>query len=208
MCDRVVAVSEGYARELRRGSVPNLATRVRARGTHVLGIRNGIDTTHWDPAQNPHLPVAFDHNDLSGKEICRKELLRRTSLDDNDQPVIAIVGRLVEQKGIDLALDLAAFLESLGARLVIIGDGEVDLVARAARTAGAQPDRVHFFGKYSDKTAAIVMAGADLLLVPSRFEPCGLTQMQAMRCTCSMQPIGPFGRSTTMGDDGLPNGEV
>jgi starch synthase len=64
---------------------------------------------------------------------------------------------------------------------VMIGDGEADLVARAARTAGAQPERVHFFGKYSDGTAALMMAGADLLLVPSRFEPCGLTQMQAMR---------------------------
>jgi starch synthase len=180
-CDRVVAVSGGYADELRRGSVANLMSRCRQRGTHLLGIRNGIDTRYWDPAHNPHLPSAFDHKDLSGKEICRKELLRVTTLTDDAQPIIAIVARLVEQKGIDLALGLAPFLETLGAKLVIIGDGEVELVARAARVAGTQPGRVHFFGKYSDATAALVMAGADLLLVPSRFEPCGLTQMQAMR---------------------------
>ena len=181
VCDRVVAVSEGYAHDLRRGTVANLMTRCRQRGTQLLGIRNGIDTRYWDPAHNPHLPSSFDHNDLSGKEICRKELLRCTTLNDDDQPIIAIVARLVEQKGIDMALGLVPFLETLGAKLVIVGDGEVELVARAARCAGTYPGRVHFFGKYSDSTAALVMAGADLLLVPSRFEPCGLTQMQAMR---------------------------
>ena len=181
VCDRVIAVSEGYAEDLRRGSVTNLMSRCRQRGANLLGIRNGIDTRYWDPAHNPHLPSAFDSKDLSGKEICRKELVRRTTLNDDDQPIIAVVSRLVEQKGIDIALGLVPFLESLGAKLVIIGDGEVDLVAWAARTAGTHPGRVHFFGKYSDATAALVMAGADLLLVPSRFEPCGLTQMQAMR---------------------------
>ena len=91
--------------------------------------------------RNPHVPSPFSYRDLSGKEICRKELLRRTTLADDDQPIIAVVSRLVEQKGIDLALDLAPFLDSVGAKLVIIGDGEADLVARAARTAGAQPER-------------------------------------------------------------------
>jgi starch synthase len=181
VCQRVVAVSQGYADDLRRGSVANLTSRCRARGTSLIGIRNGIDTAYWNPAANPHIPTVYDHLDLSGKEICRKELLRRTTLADGDQPIIAMVSRLVEQKGVDLALDLAPYLASTGASLVIIGDGEAGLVARAARAAGAHPERVHFFGKYSDETAALMMAGADLLLAPSRFEPCGLTQMQAMR---------------------------
>lgn len=181
VCDRVIAVSEGYANELRRGSVANLAGRIGQRGAQFVGIRNGIDARSWDAETNPFLASAFSHRDLSGKEICRKELVRCTTLADDDQPIIAIVSRLVEQKGIDTALDLVPFLESVGAKLVIIGDGEVELVARAARAAGAQAGRVHFFGKYSDPLAAMVMAGADVLLVPSRFEPCGLTQMQAMR---------------------------
>jgi starch synthase len=170
VCRRVVAVSQGYADDLRRGSVANLTHRCRARGSSFTGIRNGIDTEYWNPADNLHIPTAFDHRDLSGKEICRKELLRRTTLTDGDQPIIAMVSRLVEQKGVDLALDLAPYLRSLGASLVIVGDGEADLVARAARTAGAQPERIHFFGKYSDETAALMMAGADLLLAPSRFD--------------------------------------
>jgi starch synthase len=180
-CDRVIAVSHGYAEELRSGSVANLTKRVRLRGVDLIGIRNGIDTEYWDPSLNPHLTAPYRTEDPNGKEICRKELLRRTTLSEDDQPVIAVVSRMVEQKGIDLALDLAPFLESVGAKLVMIGDGEVDLVARAARTAGLQPDRFHFIGKYTDAAAAWVMAGADLLFVPSRFEPCGLTQMQAMR---------------------------
>jgi starch synthase len=180
-CDRVVAVSQGYANDLRAGTVANLTSRCRERGPAFVGIRNGIDTGYWDPVSNPHVPAPFDHRDLSGKEVCRKELLRRTTLDDDDQPIIAVIGRLVEQKGVDLVLNLTPFLESIGAKLVVIGDGEADRVAHAARTAGAQPERVHFFGQYSDETAALMLAGADLLLAPSRFEPCGLTQMQAMR---------------------------
>jgi len=190
--DRIVAVSEGYANDLRLGAVANLTSRFRQRGSDLVGIRNGIDTRYWDPAGNPHLPSAFDHKDLTGKEICRKELVRRTTLNDDHQPIIAVVARLVEQKGIDIALGLVPFLESLGAKLVIIGDGEVDQVASAARSAGAHPGRVHFFGQYSDATAAIVMAGADLLLVPSRFEPCGLTQMQAM-CFATIPVVSAVG---------------
>lgn len=180
-CERVVAVSAGYADELRAGAVPNLADRLRRRGAGFVGIRNGIDTDYWDPAINVHLAAPFEAADLSGKEICRKELVGLTTLAEDSEPVIAMVGRLVEQKGFDLALDVVPFLDAIGAKLVIIGDGEMELVARAARTAGRHAGRVHFFGQYSDALAAKVIAGADFLVTPSRFEPCGLTQMQAMR---------------------------
>lgn len=181
--DRVIAVSPGYAREIRHEPAgAGLSEVLSARGDAFTGIRNGIAADLWDPTRNPLLPVRYDHDDLSGKDICRKQLLSRTTLTDDGAPLIGVVARLVDQKGVDMLLDLAAFLPQVPARLVVVGDGETSLVAQAARIAGAAPDHVHFFGRYSDEVGALVVAGADLLAVPSRFEPCGLVQMQAMTC--------------------------
>jgi starch synthase len=185
--DKIVAVSPTYAKEIRSHLASGLEARLRDRGDALIGIRNGIDIEHWHPATNPHLPEPFTAHDLHGKEICRKGLIAKTTLDDDDTPIVAIVSRFAHQKGIDIFLDLAEFLPTLGARIVMIGEGESDLVARAARVAGGYPNRVHFFARYQEALANLIVAGADLLLVPSRFEPCGLTQMQAM--TCGTLPI-------------------
>jgi starch synthase len=185
--DKVIAVSPTYATEIKSHLAGGLEPLLRDRGDAVVGIRNGIDLARWHPVTNPNLPEPFDADDLHGKEICRKHLIAKTNLDDDDTPIIALVSRFAQQKGIDIVLDLAEFLPTIGARVVMIGEGECELVARAARVAGAHPNRIHFFARYQEALANLVVAGADLLLVPSRFEPCGLTQMQAM--TCGTLPI-------------------
>lgn len=183
LADRVVMVSKSYALEAVQASGGfGLHDRLIARGTDLVGIRNGIDLGLWHPSEDPLLPYTYDQSDLTGKEFCQKELLAKTELVEDKGPVIGLVARLDHQKGIDLALAMAPYLELLQARLVLIGSGSPDLAALARRTAGNFPDRVHVFDGYDEELAHLVVAGSDLLLVPSRFEPCGLTQMQAMTC--------------------------
>ena len=183
LADKVVMVSQSYAAEATLPATGfGLHERLIARGDDLVGIRNGIDLGLWHPSTDPLLPYNYDQSDLTGKELCRKELLALTALTEDKGPVLGVVARLDHQKGIDLALSLAPFLENLHARLVIIGSGSLELARLARLTQTRFPDRVHIFDGYDERLAHLVVTGSDLLLVPSRFEPCGLTQMQAMTC--------------------------
>ncbi len=181
--DRIVLVSESYRVEATSEAGGfGLHHQLRQRGERVSGIRNGIDLGLWHPADDLQLPVGFDHEDLSGKEICRKELLKEADLDADRGPVIGMVARLVHQKGIDLALDLVPFLDSLSARLVLMGSGSPALAEKVREMAELYPDHFAGFCDYDETMAHLIVGGSDLLLMPSRFEPCGLTQLQAMTC--------------------------
>ena len=183
IADRIVMVSRTYAREaLRVDGGFGLHHRLVARGDDLSGIRNGIDPGLWDPAEDPLLPANFSADDLGGKELCRKELSARAELPVGKGPIIGVVARFVHQKGIDLALDLAPYLGGVPAQLVIIGSGSPELTRHAQDIADTYPNVVSVFPGYDERLAHLVVAGSDLLLVPSRFEPCGLTQMQAMSC--------------------------
>lgn len=183
LADRVIMVSRSYAEEAVLPATGfGLHNRLIARGSDVIGIRNGIDLGLWSPNTDALLPYNYDQSDLSGKELCQKDLLTQTDLIDDKGPVLGVVARLDYQKGIDLVLTLAPYLEDLHARLVIIGSGSRELARLALQTQERFPDRVHLFDGYDERLAHLVVSGSDLLLVPSRFEPCGLTQMQAMTC--------------------------
>jgi starch synthase len=182
LADRIVAVSPTYAIETRRTALgAGLDHLLRDRGPDYVGIRNGIDVERWDPAIDPHLPVQFDALHVDGKAYVRRALCDLVGFEVDDEPIVGMVCRLVDQKGVDVALDLAEQLRGLGARLVIQGRGDPALEA-AARHAAASHDRVAYLETTDEATAHLVVAGSDLLLVPSRFEPCGLTPMEAMRC--------------------------
>jgi starch synthase len=187
LADRVVAVSPTYAREI-LDPIHGMGLHglLAERGDALVGIRNGIDTAGWDPAHDPYLPEPFgmgllDTADLAGREACRAQLRAELGLVDGDGPVLGLVSRFVDQKGIDLALGLVPFLDDLPAQLAVLGAGDPDLAAWARWAAGERPDRVAYFEGYHDGLGRRIFGGADLYLVPSRFEPCGLTQMQAMR---------------------------
>jgi starch synthase len=180
LADRVIAVSEAYADEVTRpDNGMGLDGLLSARGRDLIGIRNGIDTSRWDPLTDRLLPAAYSAADMTGKRICTKELLRTTGIDGGDGPVIGVVARLVYQKGIDLALAIAPYLATMPAVMVVVGDGEPQLAQLAREVAHRYPTSLWAAG-YSDELAHLLVAGADLLLAPSRFEPCGLTQMEAM----------------------------
>ena len=181
LADRIVAVSPHHATEITtQGGGFGLDAALRARGSAVLGILNGIDTTVWDPATDPHLPAHFDRKDLSGKERCRHALLQRVGLDDDGSLLATVVTRLTDQKGIDLLLPAIALLADVPMQLIVLGSGDRAL-ADALAHAADDSDRCAFVEGYDETLSHLMFAGADLFVMPSRFEPCGLTQMQAMR---------------------------
>ncbi|CAB4574182.1 MAG: glycosyltransferase [Actinobacteria bacterium] len=182
LADVVVAVSPTYAREILtpEGGF-GVEGVLRERGESLVGILNGIDTTAWDPATDPHLPVRYDRTDLAGKDANRAALRAELGLPEMPGALAVVVSRLVDQKGIDLVLPLLPLLERLPMQLAVLGDGDAHLADALAAAAAAAPDRVAFSRGYDEALAHRLFAGGDLFVMPSRFEPCGLAQMQAMR---------------------------
>lgn len=158
---------------------------LRALGDRYLGILNGIDTSVWDPASDPYLPAHFTADDLSGKRACKRALLARCGLpigdDALDRPAVGLVSRLVDQKGIDLVLAAAPRWLDLDATWVFVGSGDARYEAQLRALAEAYPSRVAVHIGFDEGLAHLVEAGADLFLMPSRFEPCGLNQMYSLR---------------------------
>jgi starch synthase len=178
--DRVVAVSPTYANEiLNPGEGMGLEADLRARGSDLRGILNGIDARAWNPAADIYTPH-FDIENIDRKLDARNALLSHTGWTDNGDPLIVMVTRLVDQKGVDLAFEAARFLEGMKARMIVLGSGEQRLADWGTWLADTQPDRFWFHNGYDAPLSHLLFAGGDILAMPSRFEPCGLAQMQAM----------------------------
>jgi starch synthase len=182
LADAIVAVSPNYAREILtpEGGM-GLDGALRARGDAVLGIVNGIDTTVWDPATDVHLVATYSASDLAGREVQRKALLDRFGWPDDGALLGAMVTRLTHQKGVDLLLPLVRLLHEVPARLAIVGSGDPSLAGQLTALADAHPGSLVFIDAYDEGLAHQMFAGSDVFVMPSRFEPCGLTQLQAMR---------------------------
>jgi len=182
LADRVVAVSPHYAGEIRtpQGGM-GLDEPLRVRGDALIGILNGIDTDVWDPATDPHLATTFDATTLDRRPANRVALAARVGFPDDDVPLATIVTRLTHQKGVDLVTPLVPMLEQIPMRLAVLGSGEAVTAAELRRLAAEHPDTLAFVEGYDEALSHLMFGGGDLFLMPSRFEPCGLTQMQAMR---------------------------
>jgi starch synthase len=184
LADRVTTVSETYAREIQHW--PNgygLDAHLRWHGRKLVGIVNGIDVDSFDPATDGAIPRRYSAPDASeGKRVCKASLCAELGLDgDPKAPLFAVVSRLQHLKGIDLLLaDLPALVDR-GARVVFVGTGDRELEWALAGAARRWPGRVAARIAFDPGLARRVFAGADFLVVPSRDEPCGLTQMYAMR---------------------------
>jgi len=181
--DHVTTVSPSYAREIRSpGHGAGLEAVLAGRHGAVTGILNGIDDVVWNPASDPHLAARYDATDLAGKEPCKAALVAELGLDGGiAPPVAAMVSRLVAQKGFDVLLPSLPRLLSFGLRIVFLGDGDPRIANALREAATLHPGRVVFRERWDDALAHRVFAGADLLLMPSRNEPCGLNQMTALR---------------------------
>lgn len=180
--DRVIAVSPNYAEEIldpTRGA--GLHKVLAARGTDLVGIRNGIDASLWNPLTDPMIVERYGRTKLARKEDTAAALRTRVGWEQGSGPLIGVVTRLVEQKGIDLLLGLVPYLEQMGARLLLLGSGAEQLSLWARHLEGEYPDQFAYIDGYDLELAHQIFAGADIFAMPSRFEPCGLAQMQAMR---------------------------
>ncbi|HEX5013185.1 MAG TPA: glycogen/starch synthase [Candidatus Limnocylindrales bacterium] len=179
----VNTVSEGYARESLTPELGfGLDGALRAKGDRYLGILNGLDTALWNPATDSELAAPYSAADLAGKAACRIDLLQRLGFDPTDDaPVLGMIGRLDPQKGFDLLAEAAPRLIQAGARLVVQGSGNPEHAAGFRSLAAARPDRVALIERFDRAMARRIYAGADLFLMPSRFEPSGQGQMIAMR---------------------------
>ncbi len=181
--DCITTVSPTYAREI---ALPEfgwgLDGVVRDRASCLWGVLNGVDTTLWDPATDPALVANYDMHDPDGKARCKMALQQELGLAVMpDVPLFAVVSRLSEQKGLDLVLQgLAPLLES-GAQFALLGSGDGWLEQGFAAAAAAHPGVMAVRLGFDEALSHRIMAGADVLLVPSRFEPCGLTQLYALR---------------------------
>jgi len=180
---RVTTVSPTYAREIATHEFGcGLDGVIRSRHGEVSGILNGVDTAVWDPATDTALPAFYDAQAPAGKQLCKRMLQRELGLaDDPDAPVFGVVSRLTAQKGLDLLLAALPALIAGGAQLALQGTGDAALEAAFLEAARAHPGRVAVRIGYDEVFAHRLIAGADLIVVPSRFEPCGLTQLYGLR---------------------------
>ncbi len=180
--DRVVTVSPNHARELQTpGGGFGLQEVFQWLGPRFSGILNGIDQNVWDPARDPQIPAPFTCEDPAGKAACKREVQRLFGLaEDPDAPLLCMAARLVTQKGLDLILQSPA-LFSLGAQYVFIGAGEPRFEQALSGLAATWPDRIAVNTNFTDRLEHLLIAGADFLLMPCQYEPCGLTQMRAQR---------------------------
>ena len=183
MADAVSTVSPTYARELHFPQfgmgLQGIADMVENK---LFGILNGIDMDHYNPKLDKRLPFSFSSTSLSGKEKCKSALQKMFGLDIEPRfPLFCSVARLNEQKGIELIREILPQMMGLGIQLIIFGQGEQRYVDYFNECMKRYPGQLGFSDNYSEYVAAQVFAGSDFYLMPSRFEPCGLSQMMAMR---------------------------
>ncbi|MBO6849224.1 MAG: glycogen synthase GlgA [Marinobacter sp.] len=181
--DQLTTVSPGYAREVCQPELGyGLDGLLRYRQSALTGILNGIDTRHWDPQTDPLLDHHYSARSLGNKRLCRRDLQRRVGLDANGEgPLLGFIGRMVEQKGIDLLLAVLPELMDRGCQCVILGSGMRDYEQAALDLAEHHPGQLSVTLGFNESLAHRITAGADLFIMPSRFEPCGLNQMYSMR---------------------------
>ncbi|MBV9200362.1 MAG: glycogen synthase GlgA [Alphaproteobacteria bacterium] len=182
--DRLTTVSPTYAREIQTPAFGcGLEGLLRSRSHELTGILNGVDPSIWDPRHDPILPQSYGAEDAaSGKRAAKAALQRRLGLADcDDGPLFGVVSRLTPQKGLDLLLACFPEIIADGSRIAILGSGDGDLEQGFARAAAEHNREIAVEIGYDEALSHLIIAGADAVLLPSRFEPCGLTQLYALR---------------------------
>lgn len=181
--DLVTTVSPTYAQEIQTPELGcGLDGVLREHASKLLGIVHGVDYAEWDPAHDAHLPARYDATRLRSKAICRQALAREMGLKlEKGQPLLGMVSRLAEQKGLDILCDAVPELMGWGARMVVLGTGQRVYHERCEEFAKRYPEQFAFRCGYDVPLSHRIEAGADIFLMPSRFEPCGLNQLYSLR---------------------------
>jgi starch synthase len=182
--DFVTTVSRKYAQEIQTAEYGcGLEGVLRNRGDRLQGILNGVDYDDWNPATDKHLPAQYSPRALKGKAVCKEELLHKMGVSDpvSDRPVIGIVSRFATQKGFDLIAEIAEPLMALNLYAVALGTGEPQYEELFRMMAARYPEKFLVRIAYDNALAHQIEAGADMFLMPSRYEPCGLNQIYSLK---------------------------
>ena len=184
--EKITTVSPTYAREILTPDYGfGMDGVLRRRAEDLAGILNGIDTVRWNPEKDEFVPARFNAADLSGKQEARRALLEATGLTtsgaERDRPVIGVISRLTDQKGFDLIAAAAGDLMAVNATWTMLASGEPTYENLLRAMAARHPDRVSATIGFDERLAHLIEAGADIFLMPSRFEPCGLNQLYSLR---------------------------
>ncbi|HEY7335704.1 MAG TPA: glycogen synthase GlgA [Bryobacteraceae bacterium] len=181
--DALTTVSPTYAREIQTPEFGfGLDILLRSSAPKLTGILNGADYSEWSPVSDWRLAARYSAADLSNKRACKMALLKEMGLQaDPDPPVLGIISRLAHQKGTELVTEIAPWLVRHDVRLVVLGTGEAALETEFRGLASAYPEKIAVRIGYDDTLAHRLEAGADMFLMPSRYEPCGLNQMYSLR---------------------------
>ena len=182
--DAVTTVSPSYAREILTEKFGyGLDGILRHRELYLHGILNGADYSVWNPEENPYLPSCYSQKDLSGKAACKEQLINELGMDPKilQRPLLGFVGRMRGQKGIDLLNAIIPELMQLDVGVVILGEGKLSHEARSLELMENYRGRLCTLVEYTEDLAHRIQAASDIFLMPSRYEPCGLTQMYALR---------------------------
>lgn len=183
--DAITTVSPTYAREILDPAFGmGLDGLLRARSDRLHGIVNGIDTAVWNPADDPHLARPFTARTLPGRRANKRAVEARFGLDQGAGPLLTVISRLTWQKGLDV---LAAGLDDIvarGGRIALLGSGDAALESALLAAAARHPGRIGAIIGYDEPLSHLLQGGADAILIPSRFEPCGLTQLYGLRYGC------------------------
>lgn len=183
--DAITTVSPTYAEEIRSPvHGMGLDGLINGRVDRLHGILNGVDTAIWNPADDPLIPKAFSGRALAGRGANRRALEQQFGLDADDAPIFIIVSRLTWQKGMDLMVVALDDLVGLGAKLALLGSGDHPLEGAFLGAADRHRGRIGVRIGYDEPMSHLMQAGGDAILIPSRFEPCGLTQLYALRYGC------------------------
>jgi starch synthase len=183
--DALTTVSPTYALEIKGPAYGmGLEGVVQARAAVLSGILNGIDDRAWDPMTDTMLPSHYGHNTTEQRAGNRAALVERFGLDDSPGPMFAVVSRLTWQKGLDMLVEVADDLVAAGGKLVVLGSGEASIENGLRGAAMRHPGKVGIITGYDEALSHLIQGGADLMVVPSRFEPCGLTQLYGLRYGC------------------------
>jgi starch synthase len=182
--DAITTVSPTYSKEIQAPEYGmGMEGILRHRRAYLQGILNGVDYSLWDPSQDPHIPAHYSPREVAGKQACKESLLQEMGLNPSlaKRPLLGMVSRLDVQKGLDLLVQILDDILSLDVGLVILGSGDEQIQQVIQQAAHRYPGRISLRIGFDDPLAHRIMAGADLFLIPSRYEPCGLTQMYALK---------------------------
>ena len=185
VADQLTTVSPTYANEIKTEAYGmGLQGLLLSRSDALVGITNGIDDHEWDPQTDKALHTTYSHNSTENRAANRRALELRFSIDDSPGPLFSVVSRLTTQKGLDMLVGLIDDIVAAGGKLIVLGSGDAEIENGFAGAVMRHPGKVGFTRGYDEPLSHLIQGGADVMLVPSRFEPCGLTQLYGLRYGC------------------------